>query len=121
MVSVTGFNFSENWCGTVNDNGTTTYRGNKLVISFTVSPKEGFLGGNNVYTNTSAGVYENSTATEPVKTFNRPQVNVPIKQITVTAQDQNVYLLADVTVDALKEATTVKVGTVSLDLTADNY
>ena len=120
-VSVTGFNFSENWCGTVTENGTPTYRGNKLVISFTVSPKPGFLGGNNVFTNTSAGVYADSNATEPVKTFNRPQVNVPIKPITVTAQDQNVYLLAGVTVDALKDATTVKVGTVSLDLTADNY
>lgn len=120
-VSVTGFNFSDNWCGTVNNNGITTYRGNKLVISFTVSPKPGFLGGNNVFTNTSAGVYADSNATTPVVTFESPQVNVPIKPITVTAQDQNVYLLADVSVNALKAATTVKVGDVELDLTKEHY
>lgn len=121
MVSVTGFNFSDNWCGTVTENGTPTYRGNKLVISFKVVPKDGFLGGNNVYTNTSAGVYADSNATEPVKEFNRPQVNVPIGDITVTAADKNVYLLGSLTAEQLKSGATVSVGGVSLNLAAENY
>ena len=121
QVSVTDFDFAENYVGTVTENGKTTYRGNKLVISFTVSPKAGFLGGNNVYTNTSAGVYENANAANPVLEFNRPQVNVPIKDVTVDAVDKDVYLLSDVKLDALKNGATVKVGDVSLDLSADNY
>ena len=120
-VNVTGFDFSENYVGTETVNGNVTYRGNKLVISFKVSPKEGFLGGNNVYTNTSAGVYENSSATEPVMTFERPEVNVPIEDVTVTASDKNVYLLEDLTAAQLKAGATVKVGDVELDLSKVNY
>ena len=117
QVSVTGFDFSENWCGTeTNTQGTTTVRGKKLVISFTVDPKGGFLGGNNVITNASAGIYENSSAQTPVMTFEQPKVNVPIKDVTVTATDKNVYLLGDVTADQLKDGATVKVGDVTLDL-----
>ena len=117
QVSVTGFDFSENWCGTeTNADGTTTVRGKKLVISFTVNPKSGFLGGNNVITNASAGVYENSSVQTPVMTFEQPTVNVSIKDVTVTATDKNVYLLGDVTADQLKDGATVKVGNVTLDL-----
>ena len=121
QVSVTGFDFAKNWCGTENNNGTTTYRGNKLVISFDVVTKPGFLGGNNVFTNTSAGVYENANAQNPVLTFDRPQVNVPIDPVTVNAAGKDVYLLSEVKVDALKTGATVKVGDVTLDLSKENY
>ena len=121
QVSVTSFDFAENYVGTVTENGNVTYRGNKLVISFTVTPKSGFLGGNNVYTNTSAGVYENSSATETVLTFDRPRVNVPIQDVTVTAADKNVYLLGSVTGAQLKDGATVDVGGVELDLSATDY
>ena len=117
QVSVTGFDFSENWCGTeTGANGTTTVRGKKLVISFTVDPKSGFLGGNDVITNASAGIYENSSVQTPVMTFEQPTVNVSIKDVTVTATDKNVYLLGGVTADQLKDGATVKVGDVTLDL-----
>ena len=122
QVSVTGFDFKEHYVGTVTDaGGSVTFRGHKLVISFTVKPKDGFLGGNNVYTNTMAGIYENGSATEPVLEFERPQVNVPIGDVSVTADDQNVYLLSDVTGASLKAGTKVTVGGVSLDPTATNY
>ena len=122
QVSVTGFDFSENWCGTETDaQGATTVRGKKLVISFTVGPKSGFLGGNGVITNASAGIYENGSAQTPVMTFEQPTVNVPIKDVTVTAEDKNVYLLGDVTADQLKDGATVKVGDVELNLSKDNY
>ena len=117
QVSVTDFNFSENWCGTETDaNGKTTAHGKKLVISFKVAPKNGFLGGNDVPTNTNAGIYENSSAQTPVITFERPTVNVPIEDVTVTATDKNVYLLSDLTAKQLKSGATVKVGDVTLDL-----
>ena len=63
QVDVTGFNYSENWCGSVTEKGSTTYRGNKLVIKFTVQPKDGFLGGNDVITNgEKSGIYVNDQA-----------------------------------------------------------
>lgn len=121
-VDVTGFDFAQNWCGTETTNGNKTYHGNKLVISFKVEPKSGFLGGNNVPTNTSAGIYENSSATDPVFTFPVPKVDVDIKSITVTAPNKDVYLLQDVPADTLKGGKAT-VGGVELDLTkpADNY
>lgn len=122
QVSVTGFNFSENWCGTETDaQGNTTVRGKKLVISFEVSPKSGFLGGNDVITNASAGIYENGSAQTPVMTFEQPKVNVPIKDVTVTAKDKNVYLKGEVTADQLKDGAEISVGDVKLDLTKENY
>lgn len=122
QVSVTGFDFADNWCGVeTQTDGTEVSRGHKLVISFEVVPKDGFLGGNDVFTNANAAIYANSTSQLPVATFERPQVNVPIQPVTVTAAEQNVYLLGGVTADALKAGTTVKVGGVTLNLNADNY
>ncbi len=122
QVSVTGFDFSENWCGTeTNAQGNSTVRGNKLVISFEVSPKSGFLGGNEVITNASAGIYENGSAQTPVMTFEQPKVNVPIQDATVTATDKNVYLKGEVTAEQLKDGAEISVGDVKLDLTKDNY
>lgn len=122
-VSVTGFDFAGNWCGmeTQTDGSEVLHSGNKLVISFKVEPKDGFLGGNDVLTNDNAAIYDKSTATEPVRTFDdKPQVNVPIKDVTVTATDKNVYLLGSLTADELKADATVKVGDVTLDLAKAN-
>ena len=120
QVSVTGFNFSENYVGTVTENGTTTYRGNKLVIKFKVAEKEGLLGGNAIPTNTSAGVYEKSDSANPVISFPEPKVDVEIKPVTVQAQDKNVYLKGTVKAADLQTGATVKVGDVSLDLSRAN-
>ena len=122
QVSVTGFDFAGNWCGVeTQTDGTEIPRGYKLVISFEVEPKDGFLGGNDVFTNANAAIYANSTSQLPVATFERPQVNVPIQPVTVTAAEQNVYLLGGVTADQLKAGATASVGGVSLNLNADNY
>lgn len=121
-LEVTGFDFSENWCGTETDaNGSVTYRGKKLVITFTVDPKPGFLGGNGVPTNDNAGVYENGSATTPVITFEQPTVDVPIQDVTVTAEDKNVYLLGGVTAEQLKTGAVVEVGGIELALNEPNY
>ena len=117
QVNVTGFNFSENYVGTVTEGNNVTYRGHKLVISFTVKPRPGFLGGNNVFTNgEKSGLYENSSAENALEAFPQPQVNVPIQNVTVTAADKNVYLLNDVTAAQLQEGAEVTVGGVPLDL-----
>lgn len=120
-VSVTGFNFSENWCGTeTGANGQTTVRGKKLVISFDVKPKDGFLGGNGVPTNGSdSGVYDKEG--KEVKKFDLPTVNVPIKDVTVNAEDKNVYLLGTVTESDCKTGASAMCGDVVLNLNAANY
>lgn len=123
-VDVTGFDFADNWCGTeTSEGGSTTYHGNKLVISFKVEPKPGFLGGNGVPTNERAGIYENSEAENPLFVFPVPDVDVNIKDIAVTAPDKNIYLLQDVPADTLKSGT-VQVGDdITLDLSRadENY
>lgn len=119
QVSVTGFNFSENYVGTVTEGDKVTYRGHKLVISFKVTPKPGFLGGNNVPTNTNAGIYANRSDADdenkdPVRSFNVPTVNVSIPDITVTAADKNVYLLQNPTDEDLKAGMIVTCGNVDI-------
>lgn len=116
-VSVTGFDFSENYVGTVTNHGSVSYRGHKLVIRFSVKPQPGFLGGNNVPTNAGAGVYENKDSETLVREFPQPTVNVPIQPVTVAAQDYNVYLLGGLTASQLQSCSTVQVGSVKLDLT----
>lgn len=122
-VSVSGFDFAGNYVGMDNINGTEQLHdpAKKLVISFTVVTKPGFLGGNDVFTNASAGVYADSSATTPVLEFNKPKVNVPIDPVTVTPEDKNVYLLAEIAASELKNGATVDVGSVKLDLSAENY
>lgn len=124
QVSVTGFDFSKNYVGSVTKEGQTTYFGDKLRISFKVTPKKGFLGGNNVYTNTSAKIYEKASSATPLLTYERPTVNVPIPALDVTAEDMNVYLKGEVTAAQLREEAIIKVGQyVELDLTKpdENY
>lgn len=116
-VSVTGFDFSENYVGTVTNHASVSYRGHKLVIRFSVKPQPGFLGGNNVPTNAGAGVYENKDSETPVREFPQPTVNVPIQPVTVAAQDYNVYLLGGLTASQLQSCSTVQVGSIPLDLT----
>lgn len=117
-VEVFGFDFAANYVGMDKLNGVETLHdpAKKLVISFKVKPKDGFLGGNGVPTNDGAHIYENKDATDPVLTFNKPDVNVPIDTITVTAEDKNVYLLGDLTAEQIKSGATVTVGNVPLDL-----
>lgn len=116
-VTVTGFDYSANYCGPRDGK----YSGKKLVVEFTVKAKEAFLGGNDVPTNvgTDDAIY-NKEGTK-VDSFIPPKVNVPIKDITVTAQDKNIYLLGDVAADQLKNGATVMVGNVSLKLGEPNF
>ena len=112
-VSVSGFSFKDNWCGNHTASGETTFHnGKKLIIEFTVSPKEGFLGGNGVPTNgANSGVYHDN---QLVGEFDIPTVNVPIQPVTVSAQDKNVYLLGKVTENDCKNGATAMCNGVDL-------
>ncbi|MDO5041374.1 MAG: VWA domain-containing protein [Peptoniphilus sp.] len=115
-VNVTGFNFSDNWCGK-DANG--AYRGNKLVASLRLKPKDGFLGGNTVPTNTRAGVFKESSSATPLFTFTAPIVDVPIPKITVNEPDYHNYMLQDISAETLRKGM-IKVGNVELDLNKEN-
>lgn len=98
-ASVSGFSYKDNWCGNHTEGDTTTFHnGKKLIIQFTITPKDGFLGGNDVLTNgETSGIYDKDGTL--VKRFEQPAVNVPIQPVTVTAADKNVYLNGNVTAD----------------------
>lgn len=120
-VSVSGFSFKENWCGShTGASGQITFHdGQKLIIEFTVSPRAGFLGGNGVPTNgANSGVYHEGKL---VGAFKVPYVNVLIQPVTVKAADKNVYLMGNVTEAECKSGATAKCGNVNLDLNAANY
>ncbi len=124
-ITVTNFDYAENWVGTETAaDGTVTYRGKKLIIEIPIEVRDGFLGGNGVYTNgAGSGVYEDSTAETPIEEFESPTVDVEIKDITVTAPKYNVYLLGGVDADTLLDGLTVESGdtVIDLDPTAVNF
>ena len=94
-VSVTGFDYSANWCGSLKDaDGNITYRGQKLIVEFQIKPTADFLGGNGVQTNvgTDDGIYESSEAgKEPVERFAPQNVDVAVKQVTVNDNKTEIY------------------------------
>lgn len=93
-VNVTGFDFNANYVtekgrDETNPKKEGTFHGRKLVIEFTVTAKDGFVGGNSVPTNGSdSGVYDKDG--KEVATFDVPQVNVPIKS-ELTVNDKVIY------------------------------
>lgn len=131
-VSVTGFDFYHNFVD-LNVNGrdesdmnaSGSFYGRKLIIEFTVMPKEGFLGGNDVPTNgADSGFYLKDSDTA-LKTFDVPYVNVPIPDFDVTVEDKNVYLTGVLTTDDLRTGadaiTTFDGMTIDLDPEVSNF
>lgn len=117
-VSVSGFSYRDNWCGPASNGG--FHDGKKLIIQFNVTAKDDFLGGNDVPTNgAESGIYDKDD--NLVKLFEQRTVNVPIKEVKVTAEDKNVYLLGGVTTDQLKTNANVQCGSVELKLGEPNY
>lgn len=93
-VSVTGFDYSANWCGPRTDAaGNTTYSGQKLIVEFKIRPTDAFLGGNGVQTNvgTGDGIYAPDETT-PVETFQPQSVDVTVKAVEPEATGIEIYL-----------------------------
>lgn len=89
-VSVTGFDYKDNWCGSHSG----TYSGKKLIVEFKIRPTADFLGGNDVQTNvgTDDGIYESSEAgKEPVERFAPQNVDVPVKAVNPEATGTEIY------------------------------
>lgn len=119
-IQVTGFDFNENFVSQ-DQKPETKDHGKKLVIQITVQPKEGFLGGNGVPTNdSSSGVYTSEGSL--VEAFEQPTVDVPIKDITVTAEDKHVYLMADLSAEELKGGSSITAGdSIAIDPSEENF
>lgn len=93
-VSVTGFDYSANWCGPrTNAAGNTTYSGQKLIVEFQIKPTADFLGGNGVQTNvgTTDGIYAPGGKT-PVEKFQPQNVDVTVKAVEPTTTGTEIYL-----------------------------
>ncbi len=88
-VLVTGFDFNKYFVSKEPKPGTTSDYGKKLIIEFTVTRKENFIGGNNVPTNgADSGVY---TEKGLVENFVVPTVDMPIRY-DYTTSDQIIFL-----------------------------
>lgn len=86
-VSVTGFDFNANFVSAT-QKPDKTY-GKKLIIEFTVTPKDGFLGGNQVPTNDKAAVYDKDGG--EVEAAASPVVDVPVAQPALSVSDKVIY------------------------------
>lgn len=113
-VSVKGFDYSKYFVNAAERTG------KKLVLTFTIQPIQGFMGGNGVPTNnvTKSGVFAEGKLVE-----NLPDPgtqNVPLAKIDLTVPDKSIYLSQTLTETALLEGAkvTLEDGTV-LPLTED--
>lgn len=89
-VKVTGFDFDKNFI--TNEAKSDQTFGSKLRITFTVTADDEFWGGNQVPTNVTkdSGVYKDGTTL--VENFPEPnKVDVPLKDLSLTAKDLNIY------------------------------
>ncbi|MDD7673156.1 MAG: VWA domain-containing protein [Clostridia bacterium] len=107
-VSVKGFDYTENF---VSADGKS---GKKLVLTFTIQPIQGFMGGNGVPTNnvTQSGVFAKEG--ELVENLPNPGTqDVPLADIDLTVPDKSMYLSQALTETELLEGAVVT-------LTGDN-
>ena len=97
-VSVTGFNYSDYWCGLDEDHENTEqyvvtdypdtyvkgYRGFKLILEFPIIVQPDAVGGPEVVTNgEDSGIFltdeEGNPVGEPLIRFNRPNIKIPVQ------------------------------------------
>lgn len=102
-VSVTGFDYNANVVtGDPKEDGTY---GSKLILEFTVTVKEGFIGGNKVPTNlNSSAVFENAQSQTPIEAYPIPTVTVPIS-FDFNTSNQEIYLGQAAQLEALIDLT----------------
>ena len=135
-ISVSNFDFDKNFVTPdprESEDGIANFYGRKMIVEITTSPKQGFLGGNNVPTNgENSGLYITKDGQEKmVEEFTIPHTDVAIPAIKeITATDKNVYLMQGLTEEQLKEGVTVTLNAqdsegkdITLDLSpeAQNY
>ena len=80
-VKVTGFDYSSNWCGPIEDEiaHTTRYQGHKIIIMIPIKMNPDAVGGPNVQTNEEgSGIYVGSVTGNPLIPFVSPTVSLPV-------------------------------------------
>ena len=80
-VTVTGFDYSSNWCGPIEDEieHTTRYHGHKIIIMIPIKMNPDAVGGPNVQTNEEgSGIYTGSVSGKPFVPFVSPTVSLPV-------------------------------------------
>ena len=104
IVRVTGFDFNRNFVaqqgrteGSVTQPG--DFYGRKLIISFTVLPKDGLMGGDVATNGPASGVYD--AEGNCVDSFEVPTVDVPLQPVTPVTADQALYLGESLRLDTL--------------------
>ena len=76
MIVVNGFDYGNLFCGEVIENGTTTYRGYKLIVEIPIEMNPDAVGGPNVESNaTGSGILIDG---EQVLEFKSPTVSLPV-------------------------------------------
>ncbi|MDD6319996.1 MAG: VWA domain-containing protein, partial [Oscillospiraceae bacterium] len=99
-ITVTGFDFSQNYCSKENgrqdgdNNQPGNFYGRKLIIEIPIKVREGFLGGNDVPTNTTGSaiiaVGDNGT-TQVMEQFEVPTTNVEIATPQFNTNSVTIY------------------------------
>lgn len=94
-VRVTGFDFNRNFVaeqGRVEGNVSLSgdFYGRKLIISFTVLPKDGLLGGDVATNGPASGVYDSEG--NCMGSFEVPTVQVPLQPIVPAVANRSLYL-----------------------------
>lgn len=92
-VSVSGFNFNENFISETGYGDGNSFHGKKLIIEIPIVWNgTAAFGGNGIPTNgAQSGVYENANATTAVEHFTIPTVNRPL-DYAIAAQDQTIHV-----------------------------
>ena len=130
MVSTSGFDFSENWCGpdpTSTSEIQPGFHGFQQILRFTITTNDDAVGGPAVETNDEeSGIYLEGSD-EPLLTFNRPTVKIPvqiwIQKTGLEGEDSAVFTLArspfvenfDPTTASWESITKIVVGPDDLD------
>lgn len=87
-ITVTGFSYKDNYVLNNDPNNNNKPSGKKLVIEITVTPKDGFIGGNKVDTNGDAYI---SFEGEKVDEFPKPHVDIALDYEGIE-NDQTIYM-----------------------------
>ncbi len=124
-VEVKGFDFSDNFVsetGRTHGND-TDFHGKKLVIEFTIVPRDGFFGGNAVPTNNTSASGIISKKEGLVENFPVPSpVDVTLAEIQINPANKNVYLMNSLDSANMMSGAELKVGNTNVTFNANgNY
>ena len=79
VIKVTGFDYSNNWCGIKTSGTTQTVQGHKVMILIPIEMNPDAVGGPNVATNgPGSGIYVNEDDTETLIDFDSPTISLPV-------------------------------------------